>query len=254
MGAIISTIDSYYLIGGEIVANDIIGVLRKQPLTDKQSINITRICCVIFGLIGLVSAFQFPLVYDALIFVTSLGMSVLFWPVLLAIMYNGKKTNVAGIASMIVGGVTWIYFTFNPASVEALGGQLDPVLIALPLSLVAYLIGNQFGRELARGFDTIPGLGIDLTKLDEKAREETLVQANAEIKKLVKVEWFGIDGALCLLYAVLAILISWGIVTRTDWAVGVLPPAVASLMTTGIFIRYLTEVFSFGGGKSKAKK
>ena len=173
-------------------------------------------------------------------------MSVLFWPVLLAIMYNGKKTNVAGVASMVVGAVSWVWFYFKPVSVEVLGGQLDPVLIALPLSLVAYLIGNQFGHELARGFDEIPGLGIDLSKLDSKAREEALVKAEAEIKKMVKVEWFGIDGALCLLYACLSIVISWGIITRTDWPVGIFAPAVAALMTTGIFIRYLTEVFTFG--------
>lgn len=125
------------------------------------------------------------------------------------------------------------------------------MLIALPLSLVAYLIGNQFGTELARGFDTIPGLGIDLTKLEGKAREDALVKAEAEIKKMVKVEWFGVDGALCLLYAALSIVISWGIITRTDWPVGIMAPAVAALMTTGIFIRYLTEVFSFSkhGGK-----
>ena len=254
MGAIISTIDSYYLIGGEIVANDIIAVLRKKPLTDRWSINTTRVSCVVFGIIGLVSAFQFPLVYDAVIFLSSLGMSVLFWPVLIAIMYNGKKTNVAGIASMVVGVISWVWFYFKPVSVEALGGQLDPVLIALPLSLVAYLIGNQFGHELARGFDQIPGLGIDLTKLDAKAREEALVKAEAEIKKMVKVEWFGVDGALCLLYAVLAIIIGWGLVTRTDWPVGIMAPAVAALMTTGIFLRYLTEVFTFSKNAGKKKK
>ena len=32
LGAIISTMDTYYLVGGEIVSNDIIGVLRKKPL------------------------------------------------------------------------------------------------------------------------------------------------------------------------------------------------------------------------------
>lgn len=42
LGAIISTMDTYYLVGGEIVSNDIIGVLRKKPLTDKQSIFISR--------------------------------------------------------------------------------------------------------------------------------------------------------------------------------------------------------------------
>ena len=57
---------------------------------------------------GLSVAFRFPLVYDAMIFVTSLSMSVLFWPVLMAIMYEGKKTNMAGLVSMFVGGIVYV--------------------------------------------------------------------------------------------------------------------------------------------------
>lgn len=103
LGAIISTMDTYYLVGGEIVSNDIIGVLRKKPLTDKQSIFISRIACVVFGVIGLSVAFKFKLVYDAMILVTSLSMSALFVPMMAAIMYDGKKTNMSGLCSMIVG-------------------------------------------------------------------------------------------------------------------------------------------------------
>ncbi len=148
MGAIISTIDSYFLIGGEIMSRDIIGVLRKKPLTDRQSINITRICCITFGTIGLFTAFKFPLVYDAFLFINSLSMCGLFVPVLAAIMYNGRKTNAAGLASMMVGTVSWIYFTYFPVSWDVLGGQIDALLIALPLSFVAFVIGNRFGRVL----------------------------------------------------------------------------------------------------------
>lgn len=148
MGAIISTIDSYFLIGGEIMSRDIIGVFRKTPLTDRQSINVTRVCCVVFGTVGLFTAFQYPLVYDAFLFINSLSMCGLFVPVLAAIMYNERKTNVAGLASMTVGVVSWIYFTTFPVSWDVLGGQIDALLIALPMSFVAFLIGNRFGREL----------------------------------------------------------------------------------------------------------
>lgn len=149
LGAVISTIDSYYLVGGQMVATDIIGRLREKPLTDKQVIRIGQISAVIFGIIALSTAFMFPLVYDAVIFIASLSMSTTFVPVLMAIMYNGKKTNMSGILSMIVGGVAWVYFGyFQPVSVEILGGQVDPVLVALPLSAVAYFVGNMFGKVL----------------------------------------------------------------------------------------------------------
>jgi len=149
MGAIISTIDSYFLIGGEIMANDVIAAIRRKPLSDKTSILITRISCVVFGIIGVFAAFQFALVYDAFLFVSSLSMCVLFVPVLAAIMYEGKKTNAAGIASMVVGGAVWAICTYiYPVSIEALGGVLDAVLIGLPASFIAFIIGNNFGTDL----------------------------------------------------------------------------------------------------------
>lgn len=43
-----------------------------------------------------------------------------------AIMYDGKKTNMSGLCSMIVGILSWLWFDFNPLSIEALGGNVDP--------------------------------------------------------------------------------------------------------------------------------
>ena len=240
LGAIISTMDSYFLIGGEIIANDIINKIRKNPLTDKQSITITRISCVCFGIIALSCAFQFPLVYDAMIFVTSLSMSVLFVPVIAAIMYEGKKTNVAGLASMIIGAIAWIWFTNNPVSIAALGGEVDAILVALPISLIAFLIGNQFGKELNNTFAPVAGQANLGTTVN------TAALSMEEYKKEVKVEWIGVDGGLCLLYAVLACIYSWGILNRVDWVIGWMAPIFASVLTTFIFFRYLWEVFSFG--------
>ncbi len=148
LGAIISTLDSYYLIGGEIIANDIIYMLRgDKKLNDKTSISVTRIFAVLFGIIGLVSAFQFDRVYDAFLFLSSLSMTLLFVPMIAALMYNGRKTDVGGVASMVVGGLAWIFFQYVYPVVIS-GVTLDPVLIGLPLSFAAFLIGNQFGKDL----------------------------------------------------------------------------------------------------------
>ena len=70
-----------------------------------------------------------------------------------------------------------------------------------------------------------------------------------EYAKETKVEWFGIDGALCLLYFALACIYSFGILNRIDAIIGVFCPLVAAGMTTAIFLRYLFEVFSFGKAK-----
>ncbi|MCI8303974.1 MAG: sodium:solute symporter family protein [Lawsonibacter sp.] len=248
MGAIISTVDTYYLVGGEIVSNDIVGVLRKNPLSDKESIWISRIACVIFGIIGLSVAFRFPLVYDAMIFVTSLSMSALFVPVIVAIMYDGKKTNMSGILSMFAGIISWVWFTYNPLSIEWLGGDIDAMLVSLPISFVAFLIGNQFGRVLNTGFVT-PEAG---AALEGTVMTSSGPVSQEEYKREIRVEWFGIDGALCLVYAVLACFYSFGIINRIDWIVGWAAPVVAGGTTTVIFLRYLYEVFTFG--KTPASK
>lgn len=67
----------------------------------------------------------------------------------------------------------------------------------------------------------------------------------------LKVEWFGIDGALLLLFAALAILYGYGLLNRVDFILGILAPGIALTITTGVFIKYCTEVFSFAKGKKK---
>ena len=34
---------------------------------------------------------------------------------------------------MIVGILSWLWFDFNPLSIEALGGNVDPMLVSLPM-------------------------------------------------------------------------------------------------------------------------
>ena len=260
MGAIISTLDTYYLVGGEIIANDIIYMLRgDKALPAKTSILVSRIACLIFGIIGLAAAFRFDFVYDAFILLSSLSMGVLFVPLMMAILYPGKKTNVAGTASLVVGSVSWLYFNFFPISTESLGA-VDPVLIALPLSFLAFGIGNFFGKDLVaeRKKEMEKALASgkkasDLPEFEQRMLEEDAYVA-AYPKSELKVEWFGIDGALVLLYIVLACIYGYGMISRNTIIVGYMAPLIASGMAVGIFIKYCTEIFAFATGKKSLHK
>ena len=249
LGAIISTLDSYYLIGGEIISNDIIYMLRgDRPLKDKTSIRITRIASVIFGIIGLVTAFKFDRVYDAYLFLASISMTLLFVPMIAALMYDGKKTNVAGVSSMIVGAVVWILFQYVcPVTIS--GITIDPVLIGLPLSLVAFVIGNHFGTDLnAQRRQMEVGKGKAVMNKKEPKQPEAK-------KEYEKVEWLGVDGGLILLFIVLACIYGYGMLNGIDFIVGILSPGLAICITVGVFLKYCTEVFSFATGrKGKAKE
>lgn len=75
--------------------------------------------------------------------------------------------------------------------------------------------------------------------------------ANKQTQEDLAVEWFGIDGLLVLLFIVLSYVYGYGMVNKVDFIIGMMAPGVAILITTSVFIRYCTEVFSFASGKKK---
>ncbi|MDR1378823.1 MAG: sodium:solute symporter family protein [Synergistaceae bacterium] len=148
-GAIISTLDSYYLIGGTTLAKDLYArVFAENSISDKRLINLSRIGSCILGGIGVVFAYRFKLVYDALAFMSSLWMSTVFVAVLGALMYKGKKTPAGGVLSMLVGCLSFAYLQYYPITISESVGILEPLLVALPLSLIAYVIGNKIGSDI----------------------------------------------------------------------------------------------------------
>lgn len=66
-----------------------------------------------------------------------------------------------------------------------------------------------------------------------------------EVQEQLKVEWFGMDGALVLLYIVLSIIYGYGILNKINWIIGLMAPLVAAGITLFCFIKYMTEVFHF---------
>lgn len=75
-----------------------------------------------------------------------------------------------------------------------------------------------------------------------------------EVKEDIRVEWFGADGGLILLYLLLAAMYTYGILCRVDIIVGVIAPGIAFGITAAIFLRYCFEVFHFTKGAKKNRK
>lgn len=63
--------------------------------------------------------------------------------------------------------------------------------------------------------------------------------------RVPKVEWLGIDGALVLLYFILAGVYTYGIIGRVDFIVGIMAPVIACGITILVFLRYCFEVVGF---------
>ncbi|UQZ90245.1 hypothetical protein C4J81_13965 [Deltaproteobacteria bacterium Smac51] len=83
----------------------------------------------------------------------------------------------------------------------------------------------------------------------ELETEEQL--AIAKHKEEIKVEWFGVDGALILLYVALACFYGYGMLNRVDFIIGYFAPGVAITITSAVFLKYCTEVFAFATKRKK---
>ena len=144
-GSIISALDGYYLSGAATLANDIYGRI-KGDVSQKELVLLTRVGIVLLAVIGLSVAFKFPTAQDAFIFIASVWMAAGFVPIVGALLYKGKKTPMGGYLSMFVGAGVFAYLKIFP--LEAF--TLEPLIAALPLSLLAWIIGNHIGKSVER--------------------------------------------------------------------------------------------------------
>ncbi|WP_371371709.1 sodium:solute symporter family protein [Sporomusa aerivorans] len=143
VGGIVSALDGYYLSGGATLANDIYARF-KGDLTQKQLVTATRIGIIVVASLSLLVAFQFTTAQDAFIFVGSLWMAAGFVPIVGALVWPGRKTVLGGYMGLLAGIIVFSYFKVFP--VEAF--ELEPLVAALPISLLAWIIGNKVGTTV----------------------------------------------------------------------------------------------------------
>ncbi|ATW28731.1 hypothetical protein DCMF_18640 [Candidatus Formimonas warabiya] len=143
LGAIMSTLDSYYLIGGTTMARDIYTKIFNPKASDKQIVNWTRVGVLLMGIIGVLLAGQFTMVADAWVFIGGLWIAASVVPVVGGLFWPYRRTAMGGLLSMLIGGGTVALWKIlgNPYGIDGL-------LIAFPLSFACFLIGNQFGQNL----------------------------------------------------------------------------------------------------------
>ena len=145
LGAIISTLDSVWLACGMMIANDIIGEMI--PLTDRQNILYGKIAIAVFAVIGYMGAFYFTRSVDVTKFFGTMTMSVQFVVSMMGLFYKGKKTPAGAWASIVSGGVTFFLIKFYFPVVTPVG-NIDGAFFAVPVALIAFFVGNRFGKEI----------------------------------------------------------------------------------------------------------
>ena len=67
----------------------------------------------------------------------------------------------------------------------------------------------------------------------------------------LRIEWFGVDGLLCLIYVIEAVLFAWAMINNNDFIIGVLIPYGVAAVT--VFVKYLYQVISFSRKNKQSK-
>jgi sodium/pantothenate symporter len=102
---------------------------------------------LILGVLLLLAAWRPPEMIIWLNLLAFGGLEAVFlWPLVLGLYW--ERANAAGaLSAMIVGGV--LYAVLATFKIQYLG--FHPIVPSLLLSLLAFLVGNLFGRPVAEG-------------------------------------------------------------------------------------------------------
>lgn len=142
IGTAISALDGYFLAGATCFGYDVIGKL-KSGLSEKAVLIWVRISVVMLGVVGLAFAFRFTAAMDAFVFIASIWAAAGFIPTVTALLYKGKMTPAGGMASMLSGAAVFTFFSLVPVSFVP-----EPLIVAFPVSLIAWFIGNRCGKSV----------------------------------------------------------------------------------------------------------
>lgn len=132
ISAIMSTTSSSILAPAAIFSENLIRPLSKRRFTDKQLLNITRICVLLFSIVSTIMTCLRSNIYELVGESSILSLVSLFAPLTFGLYW--KRANAAGaLLSMLLGMVTWIIFEFSHSSWPS----LVPATIVSIFALIA---------------------------------------------------------------------------------------------------------------------
>ncbi|AUX92055.1 sodium/pantothenate symporter [Mixta gaviniae] len=144
MAAIMSTINAQLLQSSATIVKDLYLRLYPQQLANEPRLRrLSGIITLVLGLLLLLAAWNPP---DMIIWLNLLAFggleAVFLWPLVLGLYW--EKANAAGaLSAMIVGAAAYTLL----AALHLEPGGFHPIVPALLLSLLAFVIGNLFGRS-----------------------------------------------------------------------------------------------------------
>ena len=146
MAAIMSNVNAHLLQASATIIKDLWLNTRPEQLRNEQRLKrISMIITLVLGILMMLAAWRPPEMIIWLNLLAFGGLEAVFlWPLVLGLYW--ERANAAGaLSAMLVGGV--LYAVLATWNVHYLG--LHPIVPSLVISLLAFMIGNRFGRPAA---------------------------------------------------------------------------------------------------------
>lgn len=141
LAAVMSTLDSTFLVGAMTLSHDIYGRLKKGA-SDKELVRVSQIGVFAVGIFAFLISTQFKMVSDAIVFLMTLWTATAFVPIIGGMFWPFKRTSVGGGMSFLTGFFLMVIFQFF----YKLPAPLTPFLVAFPASGISFIIGNMIGE------------------------------------------------------------------------------------------------------------
>jgi sodium/pantothenate symporter len=146
MAAIMSTINTQLLQSSATIIKDLYLNLRpEQSANEARLKRMSTLITLVLSVLLLLAAWRPPEMIIWLNLLAFGGLEAVFlWPLVLGLYW--ERANAAGaLSAMVTGGV--LYAILATLKIQWLG--FHPIVPSLLLSLLAFVIGNRFGRPVA---------------------------------------------------------------------------------------------------------
>jgi len=144
MAAIMSTINAQLLQSSATIVKDLyLGIKPEQLANERKLKRFSSWATFVLGLLVLLAAWRPPEMIIWLNLLAFGGLEAVFlWPLVLGLYW--ERANATGaLSSMIVGAVCYTLL----ASIDLHIAGLHPIVPSLSLSLLAFYVGNKFGKQ-----------------------------------------------------------------------------------------------------------
>jgi Na+/proline symporter len=143
LAAVMSTTDALLLACSSAITHDLLGNFIRKKMNEKSENYFNVVVAWVIGLLAMYFAYSPPPLITQF-YSAAIGMltAALFVPMIAGLWW--KKANLlGGIASMLIGFSFYLFFHFSPWM-----PPLSAILIALPASALAMVIGSHAGKPV----------------------------------------------------------------------------------------------------------